>query len=161
MKMAHVRNAVVATLLATTCLALSGCGTSGAGATQTGTLKGDSVEFSLDGLSKGARFFTYQTSAGKVGLLAVRDSDGDVRVALDTCQVCNGSPKAYFLDKDGSLQCQNCGNTFAYDIVGDAGQGCEPTPLAQGSWSVADDTLSVSENALEATAPLFSTWAKQ
>lgn len=161
MKSTHVRKAAIAGLLAAVCLSLAGCGASGGATSQTGTLKGDAVEFTLDGLSKGARFFTYQTDAGKVGLVAVRDSGGTIRVALDTCQVCNGSPKAYFLEKDGALQCQNCGNTFAYDIVGDAGQGCEPTPLAQGSWSVEDGSLLVNESALAATAPLFATWAKQ
>ena len=82
-------------------------------------------------------------------------------MALDTCQVCNGSPKAYFLEKDGVLQCQNCGNTFSYDIVGDASQGCEPMPLDSASWRVDGDTLSVDEAALENVAPLFIAWAKQ
>ena len=143
-------------------VALSGCGESGqASNSQTGTLNGSQVEFSLASMSGSPRFFTYDTPAGKVGLLAVKDSAGQVRVALDTCQVCNGSPKAYFLEKDGALQCQNCGNTFSYDIVGDARQGCEPTPLASGTWAVSGDTLSVDEQALESLAPLFTTWAKQ
>lgn len=152
--------AAVAALLVTASLALAGCGSEGA-SSQSGTLNGSEVEFSLANLDKGAQFFTYQTEAGKVGLLAVKDSTGAVRVALDTCQVCNGSPKAYFLEKDGVLQCQNCGNTFSYDIVGDTSQGCEPMPMDSASWHVDGDTLSVDEAALENVAPLFSTWAKQ
>lgn len=152
--------AAVAALLVVASLALAGCG-SEAASSQSGTLNGSEVEFSLANLDKGAQFFTYQTEAGKVGLLAVKDSTGTARVALDTCQVCNGSPKAYFLEKDGVLQCQNCGNTFSYDIVGDTSQGCEPMPLDDTSWHVDGDILSVDKAALENVAPLFSTWAKQ
>ena len=150
-----------AALLVAASLALAGCGSDGAAASQSGTLNGSEVEFSLANLDKGAQFFTYQTGGGKVGLLAVKDSTGATRVALDTCQVCNGSPKAYFLEKDGVLQCQNCGNTFSYDTVGDSGQGCEPMPLDSTSWHVDGDTLSVDEAALENVASLFSAWAKQ
>ena len=149
--------AAFAALLVAASLALAGCG-SEAATSQSGTLNGSEVEFSLANLDKGAQFFTYQT---EVGLLAVKDSTGAVRVALDTCQVCNGSPKAYFLEKDGVLQCQNCGNTFSYDIVGDTSQGCEPMPMDSTSWHVGGDTLSVDEAALENAALLFSTWAKQ
>lgn len=153
--------AAVAALLVVASLALAGCGSETTTSSQSGTLNGSEVEFSLADLDKGAQFFTYQTEAGKVGLLAVKDSTGAVRVALDTCQVCNGSPKAYFLENDGVLQCQNCGNTFSYDIVGNTSQGCEPMPLDDTSWHVDGDTLSVDEAALENVAPLFSTWAKQ
>ena len=153
--------AAVAALLVAASLALAGCGSEAATSSQSGTLNGSEVEFSLANLDKGAQFFTYQTEAGKVGLLAVKDSTGTARVALDTCQVCNGSPKAYFLENDGVLQCQNCGNTFSYDIVGNTSQGCEPMPLDDTSWHVDGDTLSVDEAALENVAPLFSTWAKQ
>lgn len=152
--------AAVAALAVAASLTLAGCG-SETTFSQSGTLNGSEVEFSLADLDKGAQFFTYQTEAGKVGLLAVKDSTGAVRVALDTCQVCNGSPKAYFLENDGVLQCQNCGNTFSYDIVGNTSQGCEPMPLDDTSWHVDGDTLSVDEAALENVAPLFSTWAKQ
>lgn len=153
--------AATAALVAALTLTLAGCGGSGqASDSQEGTLNGSQVEFSLTSLESGPRFFTYETDAGKVGLLAVRDASGDVRAALDTCQVCKGSPKAYFLEKDGMLQCQNCGNTFSYDIVGDARIGCEPTPLADGSWSVSGEVLSVDEQALEDVASLFTTWAK-
>ena len=152
---------VFAALLVVASLALAGCRSEAATSSQSGTLNGSEVEFSLANLDKGAQFFTYQTEAGKVGLLAVKDSTSTARVALDTCQVCNGSPKAYFLEKDGVLQCQNCGNTFSYDIVGDTSQGCEPMPLDSASWHVDGDTLSVDEAALENVAPLFSTWAKQ
>lgn len=153
--------AAVAALLVAANLALAGCGSEAATSSQSGTLNGGEVEFSLANLDKGAQFFTYQTEAGKVGLLAVKDSTGAVRVALDTCQVCNGSPKAYFLEKDRALQCQNCGYMFSYDIVGDTSQGCEPMSMDSTSWHVDGDTLSVDEAALENVVPLFSTWAKQ
>ena len=121
--------AAIAAAFVVASLTLARCESSETAASQSGVLKGDEVEFSLANLDNDAQFFTYQTEAGKVGLLAVKDSAGATRVALDTCQVRNGSPKAYFLEKDGVLQCQNYGKTFSYDIVGDASQGCEPMPL--------------------------------
>ncbi len=139
---------------------LSGCGESASSASATGSLNGSNVEFSLTSLNQGPQFFTYETSSGKVGIMAVRDADGNVRAALDTCQVCNGSPKAYFLEKDGQLQCQNCGNLFNYSIVGESQLGCEPTPLPSGSWTVSGDVLKVDESALASCAGLFTTWAK-
>lgn len=150
----------VAVLAVAGCFALSGCGESASSMSTTGSLNGSNVEFSLVSLDQGPQFFTYETSAGKVGIMAVKDADGNVRAALDTCQVCNGSPKAYFLEKDGQLQCQNCGNLFNYSIVGESQLGCEPTPLPSGSWSVSGDVLSVDEESLAGCAGLFTTWAK-
>ena len=43
-----------------------------------------------------ASYFDYDADGTTVQVYAVRASDGTVRLALNTCQVCNGSPYAYF-----------------------------------------------------------------
>ncbi len=40
--------------------------------------------------------------------------------------VCNPSPRAYFKEQNGRLVCQNCGNVFTTDSVGETTGGCNP-----------------------------------
>ena len=42
-------------------------------------------------------YINYDVDGVIVGLLAVKDSKGDVKVVVDTCQSCGGSPYAYFV----------------------------------------------------------------
>ena len=68
---------------------------------------------------KNATFINYETENGyEIELVAVKDSSNNIDVAFNTCQVCNGSPKAYFVQKNGKLVCQNCGNVFSLNSVG-------------------------------------------
>ena len=60
-------------------------------------------------------YISYEYEGVTIGLLAVRDSKGDVKVVINTCQSCGGSPYAYFVQVGNKIQCQNCGNMFAID----------------------------------------------
>lgn len=62
----------------------------------------------------------------KLQFVVVRGSDGKVRIAFNTCQACNPSPLAYFVQKGEYLECQNCGNRFHIDKVGLERGGCNP-----------------------------------
>lgn len=50
-----------------------------------------------------------------IGLLEVKDSFFNVKVVINTCQSCDSSPYAYFVQVGNKIQCQNCGNMFAID----------------------------------------------
>ena len=50
-------------------------------------------------------------------VLAAKDADGTVRTAFNTCQVCHGSRKAYFVEQGDEVVCQNCGNAFGREDV--------------------------------------------
>lgn len=93
-----------------------------------------------------------------VQLLAIRDGDGNVRIAFNTCQACSPSPRAWFAQRDdGRFVCQNCGNDFGPEAVGAAARGCNPAPIP-GVRKTADAFL-VPAAALDAARPAFDRWA--
>ena len=70
---------------------------------------------------------SYDVDGVIVGLLAVRDSFGNIKVVVNTCQSCGGAPYAYFVQVDDKIQCQNCGNIFAIDELDNLDEdGCNP-----------------------------------
>lgn len=78
-----------------------------------------------------ATFINYEVDGVTIQLIVVRATDGTIRVAFNTCQVCNPSPNAYFLQDGDYLVCQNCGNRFHIDEVGVKKGGCNPTPVEE------------------------------
>jgi predicted small secreted protein len=91
-----------------------------------------------------------------VEVLAVKAQDGTIRTAYNTCQVCNGSPKAYFVQKDDVLECQNCGNQFPMERVGIIAGGCNPVPIMEEERSVTADSITIPYETLTEAKILFS-----
>lgn len=105
-----------------------------------------------------ASYFDYDASGITVQVLAVEASDGTVRLALNTCQVCNGSPYAYF-EQDGDLFiCQNCKNRFASMEIGIVSGGCRPVPITDDIYTEQDGTITIPASYLEESAALFKNW---
>ena len=50
-----------------------------------------------------ASFYTYDAEGTTIRLFAVKASDGTIRMACNTCQVCNPSQKAYFVQNGKTL----------------------------------------------------------
>jgi len=108
-----------------------------------------------------ATFIEYKSKDGiTVGLLAVRASDGTVRTAFDTCQVCNGSPYAFFVQTDNVFLCQNCGNTFSLDLIEQERGGCNPIPIMAEDKTVTDTEIIIPAALLEENAAMFENWKK-
>jgi uncharacterized membrane protein len=80
-------------------------------------------------ISSTAEFYTYTIDGIKIRMFAVKASDGTIRTAFNTCQVCNPSPKAYFVQKGSNFECQNCGNLFETNRIGLERGGCNPIPI--------------------------------
>lgn len=74
-------------------------------------------------------FVNYEVDGVIIQFIVVRGTDGKVRIAFNTCQACNPSPKAYFVQKGEYIECQNCGNRFHIDKIGVERGGCNPTPV--------------------------------
>ena len=105
-----------------------------------------------------ASYYDYDADGITVQVLAVQASDGTIRLALNTCQVCNGSPYAYF-EQDGDLFiCQNRKNQFASTEIGIASGGCRPVPITDEIYTQQDDTIIIPASFLEQKATLFKNW---
>lgn len=106
-------------------------------------------------LSKDAAFVNYKVGEITVQLIAVIADDNTYRLSFNTCQSCNPSPKAYFLQKGRKLVCQNCGNQFTMNDVGAASFGCNPARIP---FTQTDTEIFVSTEILEKAAPAFRLW---
>lgn len=105
-----------------------------------------------------ASFFAYDAGGTTVEIFAVRASDGTVRLALNTCQVCNGSPYSYFVQEGDDFVCQNCRNRFASTQVGLVSGGCNPVPITDSVCTKQDGIITVPASFLEDSASLFRNW---
>lgn len=89
--------------------------------------------------------------------MAVRDSSGNVRIVINTCQSCAGSPYAYFVQVGNMIQCQNCGSVFEIDSLGELIKyGCNPI----GIENMTDDgnVIKISHTELEQYKDIFENW---
>lgn len=103
------------------------------------------------------RYYSYEYEGVIIGLLAVRDSKGNIRVVVNTCQSCGGSPYAYFVQVGDKIQCQNCGNTFEIDSLGELEEdGCNP--IAIENKEETNEVIKISHIELEQYKDKFENW---
>ncbi|MCC8356933.1 MAG: DUF2318 domain-containing protein [Oscillospiraceae bacterium] len=105
-----------------------------------------------------ASYFDYDVDGVTVEVLAVLASDGTIRLALNTCQVCNGSPYAYFVQEGDDFICQNCMNRFSSTDVGVVSGGCNPVPITAEDYTEEDGVIAVPASFLEENASRFVNW---
>lgn len=132
----------------------------GSGGTEISVPSGSDLTVRTEEIGTTARFFDYDAGGVTVQVLAVRASDDTVRLALNTCQVCNGSPYAYFEQDGDDFICQNCHNRFASTAVGVVSGGCDPVPITADVYEEEDGTLTIPHSFLEENAPRFENWKK-
>lgn len=119
------------------------------------------VVVQIDNITDKASFYEYDYNGTTVGLFAVKASDGTIRTALNTCQVCNGSPYAFFVQKESQFQCQNCGNLFSLDMIGQERGGCNPIPINSEERTESDNgSIIIPASFLEDNASIFNNWKK-
>lgn len=111
-------------------------------------------------ISQTAKFYPYKAGKTAMEVIAVKASDGTIRTALNTCQVCNGSPKAYYEQQGDVLVCQNCGNKFNMDMVEKERGGCNPVPIMPENKAEDGSNITISKAFLEANTDLFKVWKK-
>ncbi len=131
---------------------------------------GDNEEVSATAVSDGdlliqaedigteASYFDYDADGVTVEVLAVLASDGTIRLALNTCQVCNGSPYAYFVQDGDDFVCQNCLNRFSSTDVGVVSGGCNPVSITAEDYTEEDGVITVPASFLEENASRFVNW---
>lgn len=105
-----------------------------------------------------ASYYDYDADGTTIEVLAVTASDGSVRLALNTCQVCQGSPYAYFVQEGDSFICQNCGNAFSRDDIGLEAGGCNPVPVTEDNYEESDGLITISSDFLDEYKDSFANW---
>lgn len=96
-----------------------------------------------------ATFYNYNADGTTIRLFAVKASDGTIRMAFNTCQVCNPSPKAYFVQNGKNFICQNCKNSFSTDNIGKERGGCNPIPITTDERIDGENTITITKQFIE------------
>ncbi|GAE88639.1 DUF2318 domain-containing protein [Acetivibrio straminisolvens] len=110
-------------------------------------------------ITENVKFYPYNADGTKLEVLAVKASDGSIRTAFNTCQVCNGSPRAYFKQQADLLVCQNCGNSFRMDMVEQERGGCNPVPITKEEKTDDGSNIIISRDFILQNKELFpSNW---
>lgn len=101
-------------------------------------------------------FVNYEVEGVIIQFIVVRGTDGVVRIAFNTCQSCNPSPNAYFKQVGEYLQCQNCGNQFHIDKIGEEKGGCNPAVVEE--FEEQENQIIIDENYANTYKEKFEDW---
>lgn len=91
----------------------------------------DAVKIPLKTLDSGkALFLSLELEGRQLYYFALKSQDGAYRAALNACDVCFKSNRGYRQEGD-LMVCNNCGQTFPSNRIGEIKGGCNPHPLAR------------------------------
>jgi hypothetical protein len=103
-------------------------------------------------------FYPASINGTDLEVIAVKASDGTIRTAFNTCQVCYNSGKGYYKVEGDQLVCQNCGNRFGMDDVEVTKGGCNPVPITDEYKKADDKTITVTKDVLVQATTIFKNW---
>ncbi|MCX7747581.1 MAG: DUF2318 domain-containing protein [Clostridia bacterium] len=112
-------------------------------------------------ITETAKFYPYKSGETDMEILAVKASDGSIRTAFNTCQVCQGSGKAYYKQEGNELVCQNCGNRFKMDMVEMERGGCNPVPILKENKKDDGTNIVISKDFIAQNKGMFENWKSQ
>lgn len=114
------------TLIIVFLLFISGCSSS----SQVTKNSQESIKISMEDISTQAKFFKENVDGKDIKFFAIKDEQGNVKVAFDACDVCGGL-KGYHQEAE-DMVCNNCGRHFKISQLGSTnvnGGGCWPSYL--------------------------------
>ena len=123
--------------------------------------KGDSLLIKTEDLSEDAEFYPVEVDGTEMEVIAVKDAKGTVRTAFNTCQICYDSGNGYYKQEGDKLVCQNCGNSFTMDQVGNTSGECNPWPILEDDKTVTDDEIQISYDFLKESSEIFANWKRK
>lgn len=126
-------------------------------ATQAAT-SGTDLIIPISEVSETAKFYQYSVDGIKMEVVALKASDGTIRTALNTCQVCYDSGRGYYVQEGDVLVCQNCGNRFEANQIEKIRGGCNPVPIMQENKIDDGTNITISKDFLAQNTDLFSNW---
>ncbi len=109
-------------------------------------------------ITETAKFYPVDVEGTTLEVVAVKASDGSIRTAFNTCQVCYDSGKGYYKQQGDLLVCQNCGNQFSMDRVEVEAGGCNPWPIFDENKTVTEDSITISYGFLKESKGIFANW---
>ena len=105
-----------------------------------------------------AKYYPYSVNGTDMEVIALKASDGTVRTALNTCQVCYDSGRGHYVQEGDALVCQNCGNRFSADQVELVKGGCNPVPIKKENKTENGTNITISKEFLAQNVELFTNW---
>lgn len=114
------------------------------------------IIINTEDITSDVTFVNYEVDGVVIQFIVVRGTDGKVRIAFNTCQACNPSPNAYFIQVGEYLQCQNCGNKFHIDKIGIEKGGCNPAPVEEKEEK--DDAIIIDQDYVDSYKTKFENW---
>ncbi len=120
--------------------------------------EGEDVVIEKALIGEEAQFFPYKSGDIDMELLAFKASDGSIRTAFNTCQVCFDSGRGYYVQEGDVLVCQNCGNRFPADKVGIEVGGCNPIPIMAENKIEDETTITISSSTIDEYSVYFERW---
>lgn len=122
----------------------------------------DDIVISKDTITDEVQFLPAKVGKINLEVMAVKAGDGTIRTAFNTCQVCNGSPRAYYKQDGDVVVCQNCGNRFSMDMIEVQRGGCNPIPILQDEKIDNGDTITIPGDFIAKNKDLFTAnWKSQ
>lgn len=109
-------------------------------------------------LSETVQFYPVELDGVSMEVMAAKDANGTIRLAYNTCQVCYSSGRGYYKQEGDKLVCQNCGNQFTIDQIGESGGGCNPIPISSSDYTQTDDEIQIPYTYLSNYESAFSNW---
>jgi uncharacterized membrane protein len=119
---------------------------------------GEELVIPINKISEKATFYPLEVDGVNLEVVAVEASDGTIRTAFNTCQICYASGRGYYKQSGDVLVCQNCGNQFAMDHVEVESGGCNPWPIFDENKTVDDDNIRISYDFLKESTAIFQNW---
>lgn len=121
---------------------------------------GESLVIPVSEVTGTAQFYPVEVDGTAMEIIAVKASDGTIRTAFNTCQVCYSSGRGYYVQNGDYLVCQNCGNRFTADQVEISAGGCNPYPIFEQNKTVTEETIEISYDFLQEAEKIFANWKK-
>lgn len=122
--------------------------------------EGENLVIPVSDLSEKASFYPVKVDGTEMEVIAGKDSQGKIRTAFNTCQVCYDSGNGYYRQLGEELVCQNCGNSFTMDVVGETAGGCNPVPILEENRTVTDSEVQISYEFLKESSDIFANWRR-
>lgn len=129
--------------------------------------KADGLTAKIDGLqilksqvTSTVKFYPYTVNGVKMEVMAVKASDGTIRTAFNTCQVCYDSGRGFYTQQGNEVVCNNCGNRFLIDKIEKIKNGCNPIPILPENKKDSGKYINVSKDFLAKYSAYFKNWKR-